>query len=152
MSSRLFLSLREVQGLAYDVSSTIHNFRDCGSMVVYCGVEPKKSRDAVRGVLHELQGMREEVPAQELVKAKEYTKGRLLLRMEDTRSVAGWLATQELLQDQVSTPDEVVQLIDNVSAPDIARVAQELVHPNNLKLAVVGPHRSENMFLKLLHF
>ena len=152
MSSRLFLSLREEQGLAYDVSSTIHNFRDCGSMVIYCGVEPKKSRDALRGVLHELESMREEVPPQELVKAKEYTKGRLLLRMEDTRAVSGWLASQEMLQDQVCTPDEVVQLIDNVTAPDIARVANELVDPDKLKLAVVGPHRSENSFLKLLHF
>ncbi|MCH7606068.1 MAG: insulinase family protein [Chloroflexi bacterium] len=152
MSSRLFLSLREDQGLAYDVSSTIHNFHDCGSIVIYCGVEPKKSRAALRGVLHELQSMREEVPEQELVKAKEYTKGRLLLRMEDTRAVTGWLASQELLQDQVFTPDEVVQLIDNVSAPEIARVANELVDPDKLKLAVVGPHRSENAFLKLLHF
>ena len=121
-------------------------------MVIYCGVEPKKSRDALRGVLHVLQGMREEVPPQELVKAKEYTKGRLLLRMEDTRAVSGWLASQEMLQDQVCTPDEVVQLIDNVRAPDIARVANELVDPDKLKLAVVGPHRSENSFLKLLHF
>ena len=42
MSSRLFQNLREQQSLAYDVSSSSSNFRDCGSLVVYCGVEPKK--------------------------------------------------------------------------------------------------------------
>ena len=48
MSSRLFLNLREQQSLAYDVSSSTSSFRDCGSVVIYCGVEPKKSREAVR--------------------------------------------------------------------------------------------------------
>ena len=58
MSSRLFLNLREVQSLAYDVSSSINHFRDCGSMVVYCGVEPRKTNDAVRAVMQQLDGMR----------------------------------------------------------------------------------------------
>ena len=152
MSSRLFLNLRERQSLAYDVSSTVSHFRDCGALTIYCGVEPKKSRNAVQGVVHELKEMHEEVSAQELTKAKEYTKGRLLLRMEDTRSVAGWLASQELLQGKVTTPDEVVDKIEAVSSEDVARVAQKLLDPDQLKLAVVGPHRSENLFLKLLHF
>lgn len=152
MSSRLFLSLREEQGLAYDISSSINHFRDCGSLVVYCGVEPKKSRQAVKCIVEMINGMHEEVPAHELTKAKEYTKGRLLLRMEDTRVVAGWLASQEMLQDKVATPEEVVQRIDGVKAADMARVAQRLFNPDNLRLAVVGPHRSEALFLKLLHF
>ena len=48
MSSRLFLNLREQQGLAYDVASSVNHFLDCGSLVVYCGVEPRKATDAVR--------------------------------------------------------------------------------------------------------
>ena len=94
MSSRLFQRLREEQSLAYDVNSTVSHYRDCGALTVYCGVEPKKSRSAVKEVVHQLEQMHEEATAQELAKAKEYTKGRLLLRMEDTRAVAGWLASQ----------------------------------------------------------
>jgi predicted Zn-dependent peptidase len=152
MSSRLFQSLREVQGLAYDVSSSNSHFRDCGALTVYCGVEPKKSRLAVQGIVHELQGMHQEAPEQEITKAREYTKGRLLLRMEDTRAVSGWLASQELLQGEVATPEEVVQRLDEVNSEDVARVAERLLQPEQLRLAVVGPHRSEARFLKLLHF
>ena len=152
MSSRLFQSLREVQGLAYDVSSSNSHFRDCGALTVYCGVEPKKSRLAVQGIVHELQGMHQEAPEQEITKAREYTKGRLLLRMEDTRAVSGWLASQELLQGEVATPEEVVQRLDEVNSEDVARVAKRLLQPEQLRLAVVGPHRSEARFLKLLHF
>ena len=152
MSSRLFLNLREQQSLAYDVNSSTAHFRDCGSLVVYCGVEPRKSREAVRAVIGELEDMHQEAPPQELVKAKEYAKGRLLLRLEDTRAVASWLASQELLQGRVSTPDEAVQCIDAVTVSDVARVAQDLFRKDKLKLAVVGPHRSDKAFTKLLQF
>ena len=152
MSSRLFLSLREQMGLAYDVNSTIHHFHDCGSLIVYCGVEPKKSRETVKGVLSELHNMYAAPPEQELSKAKEYTKGRLLLRLEDSRAVSGWLASQEMLQESVSTPEQVVEKIDAVNPDGVARVAQRLFQPEQLRLAVVGPHRSEQQFLKLMHF
>ena len=150
MSSRLFLNLRERQSLAYDVSSSTNHFRDCGSLVVYCGVEPRKSREAVRAVIEELEEMHQEAPPQELVKAKEYAKGRLLLRLEDTRAVASWLASQELLQGWVSTPDEAVECIDAVTVSDVARVAQDLFCSEKMRLAIVGPHRSDKSFLKLL--
>jgi predicted Zn-dependent peptidase len=150
MSSRLFLNLREEQGLAYDVSSSLNHFRDCGSLVVYCGVEPRKAPEAVQAVVSELAGMRAPAPAAELNKTREFTKGRLLLRMEDTRSVASWLGAQELLLGQVSTIDETVQLIDAVTAEDVARVAGRLLHQDKLRLAVVGPNDGEEELQKLL--
>ncbi|HEU0020687.1 MAG TPA: pitrilysin family protein [Dehalococcoidia bacterium] len=152
MSSRLFLNLRERQGLAYDVSSAINNFRDCGSLVVYCGVEPKKTREAVQAIVGELHGMHLEVPLQELNKAKEYAKGRLLLRMEDSRSVAAWLGTQELLLGKIETVDEVVQQIDEITAADVARVAQRVLEEDQMRLAIVGPHRGDKLLRKLLRF
>ena len=152
MSSRLFQNLRERQSLAYDVGSSSSNFRDCGALVVSCGVEPKKSRAAIKAVVGEFRNMHEEPPAQEMAKAKEYAKGRMLLRMEDTRAVSGWMGGQELLQGHVATPEDVVQKIDAVTPDDIARVGQRLFDPDQLRLAVVGPHRSDKLFRKLLRF
>ena len=152
MSSRLFLNLREEQGLAYDVSSSLNHFRDCGSLVVYCGVEPRKTAEAVQAVVGELAGMREPVPAAELNKAREFTKGRLLLRMEDTRSVAAWLGAQELLLGHVSTIDETVQLVDEVTSDDLQRVAARLLDPDKFRLAVVGPNNGEEELRKILRF
>lgn len=152
MSSRLFLNLREEMGLAYDVASSLGHFRDCGSLVVYCGVEPRKTVEAVQAVMAELSGMRHPVPAAELKKAKEFTKGRLMLRMEDTRSVAAWLGAQELLLGRVSTIDETVEKIDEVQAGDVARVAERLLSPDKLRLAVVGPNEGEEELQDLLRF
>jgi predicted Zn-dependent peptidase len=148
----LFLNLREHQGLAYDVSSAINNFRDCGSLVVYCGVEPRKTREAVQAIVSELHGMHIEVPLQELNKAKEYAKGRLLLRMEDSRSAAAWLGTQELLLGKIETVDEVVQQIDAITTADVARVAQRVLEEDQMRLAIVGPHRGDKLLSRLLRF
>ena len=44
MSSRLFQSVREEKGLAYDVSSYIVDYADAGALVVSAGVDPERIR------------------------------------------------------------------------------------------------------------
>ncbi len=150
MSSRLFLDLREVHGLAYDVSSSINHFRDCGSMVVYCGVEPRKTNDAVRAVMRQLDGMREEAEERELNKAREYATGRLLLRMEDSRAVASWMGSQELLQDQLCPVEEIVDRLQEVTPADISALATRLFQQEELRLALVGPQGGQKTLTGLL--
>jgi len=54
---------------------------------------------AVSAVLDELARTRDGFPESELTKARELTRGRTLLRMEDTRNVSSWIGVQELLFD-----------------------------------------------------
>lgn len=151
MSSRLFLELRERKGLAYDIHSHVSYFRDSGSLGIYAGVDPRKSESAVEGILQELIRLREEpIPEVEVIKAKEMGKGRLLLRMEDTRSVSGWIGGQELLTDRILTVDEVVSIVDAITASDIQRVARELFLTSKLNLALVGPVRNKGHLERLL--
>jgi predicted Zn-dependent peptidase len=96
--------------------------------------------------------MLETVPERELTKAKEYAKGRLLLRMEDSRAVASWMGTQELLLDEVWTVEEVVQRVDAVTSEDVRRTAERVLREDLLRLAVVGPHRDGAILQNELHF
>ena len=82
----------------------------------------------------------------ELVKAREYIKGRLQLRMEDTGSVASWLGRQELLRNQIFSVDEALERLDAVGVDDLQRVGQELIRPELLNLAIVGPYRGVSRF------
>jgi len=151
MSSRLFLELRERRGLAYDVHSYGSHFFDSGSLTIYAGVEPKNIEAAIMVILDELSRFKaEDVPEQELVKAREMGKGRLMLRMEDTRSVSGWMGSQELLTGEIKTVDEVVSIVDAITRDDIRRVAQRLFHFGGLSLAIVGPVSDDGRFQKLL--
>lgn len=150
MSCRLFLQIREKLGLAYDVHSYVNHFRDTGSHVVFAGVDTKKANRTVHAILDELAQLRDGVPEEELQRAKESMKGRLLLRLEDTRAVASWTGAQELLRNSILTVDEALALIDSVTSDDIRRVAGNLFLKDRLNLAVVGPYRNEDRFLNLL--
>jgi predicted Zn-dependent peptidase len=150
MSSRLFMELREKRALCYDVHSYASHYLDTGAFAVYAGVDPKKTVEAVEALIEEVSRMRDGVSEEELTKSKELSKGRLLLRMEDTRSVSGWLGGQEMLNNRIRTPDEVVELIEAVTTADVQRVAKDLFDHQRMTMALVGPFRSDKRFARLL--
>ncbi|MGH2512167.1 MAG: M16 family metallopeptidase [Candidatus Limnocylindrales bacterium] len=142
MSSRLFLSVREERGLAYDVGSGVTEYADSGSMSIYAGVDPKGLEAALGAILAELERLRDElVPADELARAKAYLSGGLELRMDDSRHVASWIGGQEALHDRVLTPDEALEAIAAVQPEDVRRVARDLFRDEALRMAVVAPPR-----------
>ncbi len=142
MSSRLFLSVREERGLAYDIGSGLVDYADAGSIEISAGVDPAALRDALAAILDELVRLRDElVPAEELDKARRYLSGGLELRMDETRHVASWIGGQEALHDRVLTLEEALAALEAVTAEDIARVAGELIRDDGLRLAAVAPAR-----------
>jgi len=151
MSSRLFIELREKRGLVYDVHSYSAHFLDAGAFNVYTGVDPKNAVAALSLVLAELARIRQDGPTtEELTKARELSKGRLMLRMEDTRNVSGWIGAQDLLMGNVRSIEDAVAEMDAVTLEDLQRVAREIIDPAKLHLAVVGPYRSDKKFAALV--
>jgi predicted Zn-dependent peptidase len=139
MSSRLFLEIREKKGLAYAISSCVDHFLDAGALTIYAGVDPKQVPATVAAILTELNRIKDGIPEDELRKTKEYCKGRMLLRMEDTRSVSSWLGGQEFLLGHILTIEQVISRIDAIEVRDLTRLARRLFVGSVLNLAVVGP-------------
>jgi predicted Zn-dependent peptidase len=150
MSSRLFMELRERLGLCYDVNSYVSHFLDTGSFGLYAAVDPANGPKTVAALMAELRRLADGIPEEELTKARELAKGRLLLRMEDTRSVSGWLGGQEMLTGKIRSAEDVVERLDAVRPDDLHRVIESILKRDKLNLAVVGPHRSEKRYLPLL--
>ena len=142
MSSRLFLSVREARGLAYDVSSGLVDYADAGALEVSAGVDPAELGPALDAILAELVRLRDElVPDGELEKAKRYLAGGMELRMDDTRHVASWIGGQEALHDRVLDLDEALAAVAAVDAASIQRLAEALFRDDVLRLAAVAPAR-----------
>ncbi|MFC1892681.1 M16 family metallopeptidase [Chloroflexota bacterium] len=150
MSSRLFTEIRDKLGLAYSIHSYVDHLHDSGSVTIYAGVEPKNLQVAIKAILEQLDRFKEVVPQSELSKAKELAKGRLLLRLEDSRNVASWLGGQEILTGQILTVDQVVSIIEAITADDVKQLAEELLVSSQLRLAVVGPIASDQPLDELL--
>ena len=154
MRSRLFQEVRERLGLAYSVDSYLSALQDSGAIGVYAGVATQAAEMAVNAILGQLNRLRQElVPQDELEKAREFTKGRLALALEDSFAVASYYAHQELLASHVLSLEDLVDHYDAVETNGIQDLAQELFRTERLNLAIVGPlAEDDDRFRKAAHF
>jgi predicted Zn-dependent peptidase len=151
MSARLFQEIRERRGLAYAIFGYFRGYVDVGQSVVYAGTDPDKIDETVSAIIGELDKLRDEpVPEIELERTKALRRGRIAMGFEDSRSVAAWIGGQELLYDEILTPEQVVEEIESVSSEQIQALAAEIFVPERLSLAVIGPFDDEARFRRLL--
>jgi predicted Zn-dependent peptidase len=140
MSSRLFQTIREEQGLAYDIGSYFNSYSETGNFVISAGVDSSQTEAAVRAIIQELTRLCETpVAPDELARIKAYIRGSMLLGMEGTHQVASWLGGQESLRSDVLDIDKMVALIEAVTPQDIQQVAQTCFAPQWRRLAIIGP-------------
>lgn len=151
MGSRLFQEIRERRGLAYAVDASSSHLQDTGAFVVYAGVSPEKAGEALAAIIEQLDRTRQRlVTRAELDRAKQYTKGRLLLGLETPAANAGWVGSQVVQGLDVITPEEWIAALEAVTAEDVRRVARSLFDNAAPQLALVGPFEDGDTFKPLL--
>jgi predicted Zn-dependent peptidase len=151
MSSRLFTEVRERRGLAYYVYGLNHSYTDTGSLYAQAGVDINRIDDAVSTIAAELRKIAEEdVPQDELDKAKSFAKGRFVLQLETSQGLIMFGLRREVLEGRTSDPEEILAELDKVTAEDVGRVAGDLIEKRGLNLAVIGPFDDPARFEKLL--
>jgi predicted Zn-dependent peptidase len=151
MGSRLFMELRERRSLVYDVSTFSATYADTGTFGVHAGFDPEDADRVLRAILEQLDRITAEpVAAEELDRARAYTRGRLELRMEDSGAVAGWIGTGETLLPRILTVEEVIERLESVTTDDLLRVARRFLAPQLARLAILGPFTSRRPFERAL--
>jgi predicted Zn-dependent peptidase len=139
-SSRLFQEVRERRGLAYAVYSFTNAYQDAGQVGLYVGTRADNLSEAVAVVGAELQRLSEEpATVDELERAKENLKGRVVLSLESTGARMNRLGSELLAGAPLLSLDEVVERIDAVTVDDLALLAHELWAPERLSAAGIGP-------------
>ena len=151
MSSRLFIELREKRGLCYHIASDLWYFYDTGSFLVYAGVIIKKIDEAIKLILKEFNDIKEHgVSTEELRKAKDNLKGKMALKLESSFNQASYYADQELLLSEIITPKQELAELEKVKKEDIQKLAREIIQPEKLNLAIIGPFEDSKRFEKIL--
>lgn len=150
MSSRLFISLRERNGLAYYVRTDTEFYSDSGYLTTQAGVPALKIEDAIKIILAEYRRIKQEpISATELKRAKDMLIGKSLLHFEATDNLANWYARQAILRRKIITPGEFLRQIGKITAADLQKTAQKIFINRNLNLALIGPVK-EKKFQSLL--
>ncbi|MDD5433744.1 MAG: pitrilysin family protein [Candidatus Pacebacteria bacterium] len=151
MSSRLFIKVREKNGLAYYIKTEAESFTDSGYLATQAGIPHTALSKAVAMILKEYKNLAQKTITQsELKKAKDYLKGNLTLSLESSDALASFYAGQELLTSKILTLQEECAKIDKVKAIEVRDLAKEIFKKESLNLAIIGPHKNEAVLKKLL--
>ncbi len=139
-SSRLFQAVREERGLAYSVYSFAGQYADTGQIGLYVGTRPDKVEDAMSVVGEELARLREQ-PAteEELVRARENVKARVVLALESTGARMNRLGASLMFGLPLLETDDVIARFEAVTLDDLRELTDELWRPERLSAAGIGP-------------
>jgi predicted Zn-dependent peptidase len=139
-SSRLFQEVRERRGLAYAVYSFTSHYAAAGQVGLYLGTRADNLAESLRVVGAELDRFAAEgAGEEELERAKDNVKGRIVLSLESTSARMNRLGSSVLAELPLLTVDEVLEKVDNVSLEDVRSLAGELFAPDALSAAGIGP-------------
>ena len=139
MSSRLFQTIREDQGLAYSIFSEMSPFRDTGSLCIFAGTSVDKTRQVLQLTLNELRRLKEETVSDvELKRAKDQLKSNMVIGLESSGSRMSNLARQQMYFGRFFGVDEIMEEIDAVTPEDVLELARELFQPETMALTLLG--------------
>jgi predicted Zn-dependent peptidase len=148
-SSRLFQEVREKRGLAYAIYSWASHYRDTGQLGVYVGTRQDNVSEAMKVIGAELERLQADtVTDEELTRAREHVKGRIVLSMESTANRMHRLGRSVLTGMPLLSPDEVIQRLDAVDREQLQSLAREFYVPDALSAAAIG--RDQALFREAL--
>jgi predicted Zn-dependent peptidase len=140
-SSRMFNEIREKRGLAYYAYTAADVNRDMGSFFAFEGVALNKATEAVKVTMDEFRKLAEgKIDEAEVVRAKEYVIGKLMLDTEDSSRVADLMVERVLMDDRLETVEAIVEKYKKVELDQVKQLAQKLINFDAVNLAVIGPY------------
>jgi predicted Zn-dependent peptidase len=142
-SSRLFQTVREKNGICYQINTFLNSFYDVSSFGVYFSTSEKYFEKSMNLVLSEFKKVRDKkVSVKELNRAKEYLKGSILLSLESTTNRMFRMAQSEIYYDRIKPVEEVIKEIEEVTVDDIIETANNILNENSLSKIILGSKNS----------
>jgi|TARA_B100001013_G_scaffold243965_1_gene150832 predicted Zn-dependent peptidase len=139
LSSRLFQTVREERGLAYNVFASPAGYEDAGVVSVYAGTAPERADELQRVVADQVAEVAAHgITAEEMDIARDGFEGSILLGLEDSGSRMSRLGTSQSLLGRVVPLDEYVDTLRAVTLDDVNAVLNEVLSPEAV-VALVGP-------------
>ena len=151
MSSRLFQTIREDEGIAYSVYSSNSFFDDTGDLVVSAGLDEDNLEKTLKIIVREMKKLRDQpISKSELRRARDYVIGQLDLSLENSENQMMWIGEHMLGYGKIFDPDKVKARLGKVTASDVRHAANEFFSPNRLNLALISPMKSASGLEKVL--
>lgn len=150
MSSRLFQTVREKNGLCYSVYSFSSSFADTGMFGIVTALDRENDRRALELIRDELDRLRNDgVTEEELHRVREQAKSNIVIALESTSARMNRLGYGELMHGSSICADELIRRYDSVTCGDVLRAAGRLLRPETMSFSAVGRISPAEEYLKI---
>ncbi len=139
MTSRLFRSIREEKGLAYTVFSYNSAYRNCGTNIVYAGVNPKNVLKTAEAIKNEFDILRKDkITKEEFRRGKAQTVGAYLFSQENTVSIMNIYGKAMLFSDKLFDMESRINLMKSITYEEVCDIIDDYCDVSNVSASLVG--------------
>ncbi len=151
VSSRLFQTVREQQGLCYSVYSYGAGHADTGLFCIYTALNRETETKALTTIRQVVDQLRQEGPTdEELSRAREQSKANVMMGLESTQSRMSHAGRSLLFSGEILTPEQIIAAYDAVTRDDVIALAQDLFRWDQVSLSAVGQVRTAEEYRGLV--
>jgi len=144
IGGRLGDSIRERQGMAYYVFSSLDANLIAGPLTIRAGVAPANVEQAVASIDEEVQALASRGPTEdEMAESKGYLIGSVPRTLETNQGIADFLQTSEMFGLGLDYDLRVSELLGAVTRDDVTGAARRLLAPSRATVVVAGPYTGE---------
>jgi len=124
MSSRLFQSVREREGLAYAIYCSPSNYRNTGAIVIYAGTSIENFSQAQACISSELEGLKDGISEEEFIRTARQLKGNIMINLDGSSAWANWLGCQLIYKTGIMTMPELQAQLDAIELSDLTALSK----------------------------
>lgn len=133
MNSILNISLRERNGLAYNIDSSYTAYSDTGIFSIYLGCDPKNLKKSKSLIMKELANLRNTpIPEAKLNRYKKQLMGQLAIASQNKESLILSIAKSYLHLDKIDTSEDIRKRLADIDSKMLHEIAQEIFAEENL--------------------
>ena len=139
MSARLFQEVREKRGLAYSVYSYISPYAECGSQVIYAGVNPTQAQEAYDAICEVVKDVKKNgVTKDEFFRSREQMKSGMFFSNESSNSQMLLYGKYMLYFNQIFDFEEKLKRINEMTYEQSFEAIEKMFDEKQKAIALVG--------------
>lgn len=139
MTSRLFRAIREEKGLAYSVQSYNSSYSNCGTNIVYAGVNPKNVLQTAEAIRKEFITLKNgKITKEEFERGKAQTIGAYLFSQENTTTIMHIYGKTMLFSDKLFNMNKRIELMRSITYDEVCDIIDDYCDLSNVSASLVG--------------
>jgi len=143
MNSRLNITLRERNGIAYNLESNYQPFSDTGLFSIYCGTDENLMPRAIELINKELYKFRKiSLSTVGLHTAKQQLKGQLAISLESHQNEMLAMGKNVLVYGRIAPVEEIYRKIDNITSASLLEMANQVFDPSDLSTLIFNNQKT----------